>query len=276
MQECDNAASVRFYWSLPTLEGKIFSDWSFRSLQGSSQWLKACFTAGFLGFNCKCILDDCYNSFLHLLLAIWFFIPDGKSPGICHGSRITWGAKLPCAHRGASVYTLFCNKCKVICSRVPFREKWVKYLRPKSSWDVATAQVVARAGRGGGKEPVSYTKFLLSRARRSKAAERQAGRSAVIRAKSHCRFMTWNASQHNASCCEWKRLRIPSCLVDLWGFGGILGKSLRMSLQYCAIRFESKYLFYLAWEMGSFAVPPHLFRYNVQFCFPYALSYKWM
>lgn len=150
---------------------------------------------------------------------------------------------------------------------VPFSEKWVKYLHPKSSWDVAMAWVVAQAGWEGGKEPVSYTKFLMSRARHRKAAERRAGRSAVIRLKSHCSFLMWNAAQHNASCCQRKRLRILSCHINLWGFGGILGKSLRMSLQYCAIRFEIKYLLYLAWEVGSFAVPPHLFRDDIELLF---------
>lgn len=40
-----------------------------------------------------------------------------------------------------------------------------------------------------------------------------------------------------------------------------------MSLQYCTIRFESKYLLYLVWEAGFFAVPPHLFRDDTELLF---------
>lgn len=53
----------------------------------------------------------------------------------------------------------------------------MKCLQPESRWDVA----VIWDGWESGKEPVSYTKLLLSRDRHREAAERQAVRSAVIK-----------------------------------------------------------------------------------------------
>jgi len=74
-------------------------------------------------------------------------------------------------------------------------------------------------------------------------------------------------SQPDASWWERKRLRILSRHGGLWDFGGILGELLRTALPCWVVRSESKRLLYLAWEVGSVAVPPHLFRYDTDLSF---------
>lgn len=105
------------------------------------------------------------------------------------------------------------------------------------------------ASHEGGKEHISYIQPFPSRDQHKIGMKRQLHRD---KGKGHSflfRECFRAPSQHDAGWWEWKRPRILSPHIGLWGFGGILGEWFRRALQYGVTSLERKRLLALAWKV---------------------------